>query len=122
MLITGNVAFSSLTKYDEFNGQSTGAYTLTIQMDDSEAEALEAVGIRLKEYEGIPQRKFKSKFGIKVVDTEDRAFTGEIPRGSKVRLSFQVGPEHPVHGPSTYLKAVRVLEVAEDSSADEDGF
>ena len=122
MIVEGDVAFSNVTKHESYMGQSTNSYTVTVTLNDSEAKKLAEKGVKLKDYEGTMQRKFRSKYDIRVVDTEDGVFTGEIPRGSKVRLSVKLGDEHPVHGVGTYVSAIRVLEAAEDTMGLEEGF
>ena len=117
-VIEGIVNFSNLTQHDVYMGQTTGKYTMTITMAEDDAESLSSRGVKIKDYEGAKQRKFSSKFDVKVVDAEGNPFNGEVPYNSKVRLKYKVGPAHPVHGLSTYLEAVKVLEVA-DMSDDE---
>ena len=117
-VIEGIVNFSNLTQHDVYMGQTTGKYTMTITMSEDDAESLSSRGVKIKDYEGAKQRKFSSKFDVKVVDAEGNPFNGEVPYNSKVRLKYKVGPAHPVHGLSTYLEAVKVLEVA-DMSDDE---
>jgi len=117
-VIEGIVNFSNLTAHDVYMGQTTGKYTMTITMAEDDAESLASRGVKIKDYEGAKQRKFSSKFDVKVVDAEGNPFNGEVPYNSKVRLKYKVGPAHPVHGLSTYLEAVKVLEVA-DMSDDE---
>ncbi len=112
-VIEGVVNFSNIKTMDSYMGQSTGKYTLTITMSEEDAAELAAKGVKIKEYEGNKQRKFSSKYDVKAVDTDDQAYQHEIPYGSKVRLLYKLGPEHPVHGVSTYLEAVRVLEEAQ---------
>jgi len=46
-------------------------------------------------------------------------FMGEIPRGSIVKVQYKLGEDHPVHGVTTYLEKVKVLEVGEGAT-DED--
>jgi len=121
-MVSGKVAFSSVTKTDEYNGQDTGAYSVTVTLDDDSAESLGSEGIRLKEYEGTQQRKFKSKYPIEIYNMDDSDFQGEIPRGSAVRLVFSKGPKHPTWGPSTYVTKVRVVEVAERGDDTPDDF
>jgi len=118
-VIEGIVNFSNLTQHDVYMGQTTGKYTMTITMSEDDAESLSSRGVKIKDYEGAKQRKFSSKFDVKVVDAEGNPFNGEVPYNSKVRLKYKVGPAHPVHGLSTYLEAVKVLEVADMS--DDDG-
>jgi len=114
-VIEGTVNFSNVTQHDVYNGQSTGAYSLTITMSEEDATALSAEGVKIKDYEGTKQRKFKSKYDIMRVDADGNRFEGEIPYNSKVRLKYKSGPAHPVHGTPVYLEAVKVLELAEVS-------
>jgi transcription elongation factor len=115
-VVSGKAAFAHLDSTEVYNGQDTGRYTLTVTLDDDNAEMLAQQGVKLKDYEGVKQRKFASKFAVKIIDANDQPFIGNIPRGSVVRLSYKTGTPHPVHGTPTYLNAVRVVEVAEDSS------
>ena len=114
-VIEGTVNFSNVTQHDVYNGQSTGAFSLTITMSEEDASTLSAGGVKIKEYDGAKQRKFKSKYDIMRVDADGNRFEGEIPYNSKVRLKFKSGPAHPVHGTPTYLEAVKVLELPEMS-------
>lgn len=115
-VITGKAAFVNLTETELFEGKDTGKYTLTVTLDDSTAQMLSDQGVKLKDYEGRPQRKFSSKFKVTVIDAEGNKFIGPITRGSTVRLSYKLSPEpHPIHGTLTYLNAVRVLELADDT-------
>ena len=115
-VVSGKAAFAHLDSTEVYNGQDTGKYTLTVTLDDDNAALLAEQGVKLREYEGNKQRKFTSKFNVKVIDANDQPFVGNIPRGSVVRLSYKTAPPHPVHGTPTYLNAVRVVEAAEDSS------
>lgn len=112
-VIEGIVNFSNVTKHDVYNGQDTGAYSLTITLSEDDAASLSAQGIKIKDYQGNKQRKFKSKYNIGMYDAEGNPYTGEVPYNSKVRLKYKLGQQHPVHGTSTYLEAVKVLEEAE---------
>ena len=114
-VIEGTVNFSHVTQHDVYNGQSTGAYSVTITMSEEDATALSADGVKIKDYDGAKQRKFKSKYDIMRVDADGNRFEGEIPYNSKVRLKYKSGPAHPVHGTPTYLEAVKVLELPEMS-------
>jgi hypothetical protein len=58
-VIEGTVNFSNLTTTDVYNGQDTGMYSLTITMSEDDAATLAAEGVKIKEYEGAKQRKFK---------------------------------------------------------------
>lgn len=110
---SGVVAFESLRKTDVYLGQDTGRYTLTLTLDDGSVSPLEDAGVKVKEYEGKKQRKFASKFPVKVIDANDQPVEGPVPYGSKVRVLYNTGPAHPVHGTPTYMNAVRVIELAE---------
>jgi len=115
-VIEGTVNFSNVTKTDVFNGQDTGTFSMTITMSDDDAATLAAQGVKIKEYEGAKQRKFKSKYAINMYDAEGDRYNGEVPYNSRVRLKFKTGPAHPVHGTPVYLEAVKVLEEAEVSA------
>ena len=116
--VEGIVNFSKLTEHDVYNGQDTGAYSMTITMSEDDASTLVASGIKIKDYQGNKQRKFKSKYDIKVFDADGNPYNGEVPYNSTVRLKYKTGPAHPVHGVSTYLEAVKVLEEAEMAMGD----
>ena len=107
--------FSNVTKPDVYNGQDTGASSMTITMSEDDAATLAAQGVKIKDYEGNKQRKFKFKYTIGLYDAEGNAYMGEVPYNSRVRLKYKTGPAHPVHGTPTYLEAVKVLEEAEVS-------
>jgi len=119
-VLTGKAAFINLDEHEVFQGQSTGRYTLTVTLDDDSAQMLSEQGVKLRDYEGKAQRKFSSKYPVKVIDAEDNPFIGPITRGSTIRLSYKTGPAHPVHGTPTYLNAVRVVELADDASIDDE--
>jgi len=112
-VIEGVVNFSNVTQHDMYNGQSTGAYSMTITLSEDDASTLSSQGVKIKDYEGSKQRKFKSKYDILTVDSEGNKYNGEVPYNSRVRLKYKTGPAHPVHGTPVYLEAVKVLEEAE---------
>lgn len=116
--VEGVVNFSNLTEHDVFNGQSTGAYSMTVTLSEEDAAELSANGVKIKDYQGNKQRKFKSKYDIKVFDDEGNPYNGEVPYNSRVRLKYKLGQPHPVHGVATYLEAVKVLEEAEMTVGD----
>ena len=120
--IEGTVNFSNLTAHDVYNGQDTGAYSMTITLDEDDAATLAAQGVKIKDYQGAKRRKFKSKFEFKRFDAEGNRYNGEVPYNSKVRLKYVLGQPHPVHGVSTYLEAVKVLEEAEMTEGDDSDF
>jgi hypothetical protein len=68
--VEGVVNFSNVTEHDVYNGQSTGAYSMTITLSEDDAAELAANGVKIKDYQGNKQRKFKSKYEIKVFDDE----------------------------------------------------
>lgn len=120
--IEGVVNFSNVTQHDVYNGQDTGAYSMTITLSEDDATELAAQGVKIKDYQGAKQRKFKSKFEIKRFDAEGNRYDGEVPYNSKVRLKYVLGQPHPVHGVATYLEAVKVLEEAEMTEGDSGDF
>ena len=115
-VIEGVVNFSNVTKHDVYNGQDTGAFSMTITMSEDDAATLAAQGVKIKDYEGSKQRKFKSKFAIGLYTAEGDVYNGEVPFNSRGRLKYKTGPAHPVHGTPVYLEAVKVLEEAEPSA------
>ena len=119
-VLTGKAAFVNLTETEQYQGQDTGRYTLTVTLDNDAAQMLSQQGVKLRDYEGTAQRKFSSKYPVRVIDAEDNPFIGPITRGSTIRLSYKTGPAHPVHGTPTYLNAVRVVELADDASIDDE--
>jgi hypothetical protein len=118
-VVEGTIAFENLDTHEMYQGQSTGKYSVVISVDDATAEKLEAAGIKLREYEGVKQRKFSTKYDVPVMDAEGSPFAGRIGRGSKVRLLWAEGAPHPVHGTGTYLNKIKVLEVAEQEAGED---
>jgi len=119
-VLEGLVAFENLTEHELYNGQSTGKFSLVLSLDEESASDLDSRGVKLREYEGVKQRKFASKFEVGIQNADGTPFVGRVPRGSKVRILWQEGAPHPVHGTSTYLNKVKVLEVAEQTDSNED--
>jgi hypothetical protein len=113
IVTAGVVAFSNITEHEMYDGKSTEAYSLVINMEPNAASKLADMGVKLKNYEGKAQRKFKSKYHVGVVDGDDRPFSGEIPYGSEVRILWKDGPAHPQHGVPTYINKVRVVVLAD---------
>lgn len=112
-VVEGIVNFSNITKHDVYNGQDTGQFSITLTMSEDDANTMSSRGIKIKDYQGAKQRKFRSRFDIKAFDGDGNQWSGEVPYNSKVRVKYKVGNEHPVHGVATYLEAVKVLEVAD---------
>ena len=119
MIMEGTVAFSNLTQHEVYQGKSTGRYSTVLVLDDVDAEKLTDLGVNVKEYEGKKQRKFASQYDVSIMDVDERPFGGEIPYGSRVRVQFKLGNEHPVHGVACYLNKVKVLELAAMGGEDE---
>jgi len=119
-VLEGLVAFENLPEHEMYNGQSTGKFSLVLSLDEEPASDLDSRGVKLREYEGVKQRKFASKFEVGIQNADGSPFVGRVPRGSKVRILWQEGAPHPVHGTSTYLNKVKVLEVAEQTDSNED--
>ena len=87
--IEGICNFSNLTEHDVFNGQDTGQFSMTITMSEDDASELAALGVKIKDYQGNKQRKFKSKYDVRTFDAEGNPYRGEVPYNSKVRLEVQ---------------------------------
>ena len=121
-VINGVVASANLAEHEVYNGQSTGKYSLALTFDDSEAEKLEKEGIKLKMYKNQAQRKFATKFeDFAVIDNEGEPVSrASVRYGDKVRVKYNLGNEHPVHGVAPYLQAIRVVEKGE-VALDDDG-
>ena len=113
IVTSGVVAFSNIEEFEVYDGQSTGRYSLVINMEPADASVLENMGVKVKEYDGKAQRKFASKFKVDVLDLDNNPVSGEVPYGSKVRLLWNAGQDHPQHGVGTYLNKVRVVEFAD---------
>ena len=122
-VITGTVAFANLAEHEVFNGQSTGKYSLVLTLDDAEAEKLESEGVKIKTYKNQAQRKFATKFDeFPVIDNDGEPVSKSSVRyGDKVRIKYNLGNPHPVHGTAVYLQAVRVVEKGEVEVSDDDG-
>ena len=118
-VIEGKIAFENMDKHELYNGLSTEKYSVVISVDDETASKLSSMGIKMREYEGVKQRKFTTKYDVPVINTDGTAFMGRIGRGSKVRLLWAEGQAHPVHGTATYLNKIKVLEVAEQEAGED---
>ena len=81
--LEGTVAFANLTEHEVYNNQSTGKFSLVVSLDEATADELDAKGVKLREYEGVKQRKFSSKFDVPVLNPDGSAFNGRVTRGSK---------------------------------------
>jgi len=123
-VVNGTVAFANLTEHEVFNGQSTGKYSVVVSLDDAEAQKLEAEGVKIKTYKDQPQRKFTTKFeDFTVIDNEGEPVSkGSVRWGDKVRIKYNLGNPHPVHGCTPYMQAIRVVEKGEMDSEDDGEF
>ena len=74
--LEGTVAFENLNEHEMYQGQSTGKFSLVVSLDDATADELDAKGVKLREYEGVKQRKFSSKFDVPVLNPDGSAFSG----------------------------------------------
>jgi len=114
-VIEGKAMFVNVKETEVFEGKDTGRYTVTLTLNDETSNELSSNGVRLKSYgEGadeILQRKFASKYPVRVIDAEGEPFAGDIPSGSTVRISYKYGDEHPVYGVPVYMDGIRVLEM-----------
>lgn len=121
MITEGIVAFSDLTETEVFNGQDTGKYSIVLNINDVEKEAMEELGVKVKEYQNRPQRKFVTKFpDFEVVDAEGDSIPKHIPYGSKVRILWEASKPHPSGGVAPYFKKIKVLEMATHDSGPAD--
>lgn len=123
-VVTGTVAFANLAEHEVYNGQSTGKYSLVLSLDDADADKLKAEGVKVREYKNVPQRKFATKFDeFPVIDNDGEPVSKSSVRyGDKVRIKYNLGNPHPVHGVSPYLQAVRVVEKGEVTLEDDGEF
>ncbi len=69
---------------------------------------------QLADGEAKIQRKFKSRFPVKVVDMEGNPVNTELGHGSVVRVAWSGGDPSPEYGVPCYMNAVRVVELTED--------
>lgn len=117
-VIEGKAQFIHLRETESYDGKDTGRYSLTLTLDDDTSNELSSNGVRLKSYgegsDAIMQRKFASKFPVRVIDAEGEPYAGDIPAGSTVRVAYKYGNEHPVYGVPVYMDGVRVLELGAD--------
>ena len=109
---SGEVAFSHLTEFEKFQGESTEKYSLTITLDDEAAKKLEDQGVKLKTHEGKKQRAFKTKYDFQYVDADKKPQEGELGRGSKVKVAYKLGQPYGEHV-ATFLQGVQVVERVE---------
>jgi hypothetical protein len=120
MITEGVVAFSNLTETEQFNGKDTGKFSIVLTLDESEAAKLSEAGVKVKEYQNTPQRKFVTKFpDFPVLDIDGDVHSKHIRYGSKVKVLWDPGQPHPEHGVCPYFKKIKVLEDAEGGEGSE---
>lgn len=119
---TGTVAFESLREHDVWQGKSTGKFNVVLTLDQDSADELEGAGVKVRQYEGNPQRKFTTGFNVGVLDADGNPYNGQVTRGSKVKVLYTLGNPNPLHGTPTYLEKVKVVELAEPSMAGVEDF
>ena len=111
--VSGEVAFSHLTEFEKFQGESTEKYSVTIVLDDETASKLEGQGVKLKTHEGKKQRAFKTKYDFTYIDMDKRPVSDELGRGSKVKIAYKLGQPYGEYGVTTFLQGVQVVERVE---------
>ena len=123
-VVNGTVAFANLSEHEVYNGQSTGKYSIVVTLDDAEATKLQSEGVKIRTYKDQPQRKFATKFeDFAVIDNDGEPVSKSSVRyGDKVRIKYNTGAPHPVHGTSVYLQAIRVVEKGEVEVEDDGEF
>ncbi len=114
-IIEGKAMFVNIKETEVYEGKDTGRYTVTLTLNDETSNELSSKGVRLKSYgegsDAILQRKFASKYPVRVIDAEGEPIAGDVPSGSTVRISYKYGNEHPVYGVPVYMDGIRVLEM-----------
>lgn len=114
-VIEGKAMFFNIKETEVFEGKDTGRYTVVLTLNDAASNELSSKGVRLKSYgdgdDAVLQRKFASKFPVRVIDSEGETIPGDVPSGSTVRISYKYGNEHPVYGVPVYMDGIRVLEM-----------
>jgi len=112
--VTGIAKFVNLTKHEEYQGQSTGKYSIVVGLTEDGANQLADQGVKLRDYQGSPQRKFASQYNIRLVDADKKPMqAAELTYGSTVRVMYELGKPSPQYGVSPYAVAVQVLELNE---------
>lgn len=117
-VLTGTAVFSNVTKKDVYMGAES-KYNVTLVLSEEDAKGLATAGVKVSTYKEVKQRKFASNYPPSIYNLDMTEFMGEIPRGSIVKVQYKLGEDHPVHGVTTYLEKVKVLEVGEGAT-DED--
>lgn len=113
-VVEGEVAFSHLKSFEEYMGKSTEKYALTLTISEEDAKSFSDQGVKIKQWEGKSQRKFTSGRAVTIYNPDLTPWDGdEIPRGSKVRIAFNISAEpYGDFGHSVYVNQVQVVELA----------
>ena len=115
MLVEGTTIFKTfLTTHDTYMGETTGKFNVQLKLDGKTASKLTKDGVKIKEYEGEPIRKFTSRYDVPVYINKDEKWSGELPSGTKVRLEY-ITKKHPQAGEVPYMKGILVLEMGDDA-------
>lgn len=72
-VVEGTIAFENLDTHEMYQGQSTGKYSVVISLDDTTADQLAGMGVKLREYEGTKQRKFSTKYDVPALSSASTA-------------------------------------------------
>jgi len=113
MLVEGTTIFhSNLLQHEFFGEESTNKFSLQVILDKKTAATLAKSGIKIKDYEGDPLRKFTSKYKIKVFLAEGEPWNEEIPSGSKVKIEY-ITKKHATAGEVPYAQRVLIQEMGE---------
>jgi len=111
---TGTVAFVNIDTPDNFMG--TESYNITMGLESEDAEFLAKEGVKLREYNGVPQRKFtrKVEFGQpRVYNAEGNEIEANtISWGDRVRILYSMGKGNSL-GRGVYLNKIKLLEKGE---------
>ena len=114
LYVEGEVAFCNLKEFDTYQGKRTDKYTITVTLDEFNAEALTKAGVQVKDFKGTPQRKFSTTYEVGIFNPDMSAWEKkEIPKNSKVKIYAKISDEpYKEYGCSTYVNQVQVLEEA----------
>jgi hypothetical protein len=115
MFVEGTTIFRSyLTEHETYQEQSTGKFAVQITLDPKVAAELAKDGMKIKEYEGEPLRKFTSRYAVPVYTADKQIWNKEIPSGSKVKLEYTIRP-HQTAGNVPYVKRILIRELGEET-------
>lgn len=124
MFIDGTTIYPShLTEHEVYVdpktklATNTGKYTVNILLDPKVAAGLAKEGMKLKDKDGQPYRKFQSKFNVEVFLSDKTPWTQEVPEGSEVRLEYTTTPNN-LHGLIPYVKRVVIKKLGEGTTDD----